>query len=145
MDYRAISAQGPALSQVNADALVVVLTPDLAHTGDAALDRLIDDAVKAQDFALKAGKTLYVHRPAGVKASRLVLSAAANAEPKAFKAAVAKGLAAVKDLGAAHTAVAAAQGLALTTAHAQALALAVADATYVFRHTKPSAPKAGAL
>ena len=58
MDYRAISAQGPALSQVNADALVVVLTPDLAHTGDAALDRLIDDAVKAQDFALKAGKTL---------------------------------------------------------------------------------------
>ena len=145
MDFRAISAQGPALSQVNADALVVVLTPDLGRTGDAALDRLVDDAVKAQDFALKAGKTLYLHRPAGVKASRLVLSAAANTEPKAFKAAVAKGLAALKDLGAAHAAVAVAQGFALTTPHAQALALAVADATYVFRHTKPSAPKAGAL
>lgn len=145
MDYRAISAQGPALSQVNADALVVVLTPDLARTGDTTLDRLIEDAVKADDFALKAGKTLYVHRPSGVKASRLVLSAAANAQPKAFKAAVAKGLAAVKDLGVVHAAVAVAQDFALTTPHARALALAVADATYVFRHTKPSAPKAGAL
>ena len=57
MDFRAISAQGPALSQVNADALVVVLTPDLGRTGDDALDRLVDDALKAQDFALKAGKT----------------------------------------------------------------------------------------
>lgn len=145
MDYRAISAQGPALSQVNADALVVVLTPDLARTGDADLDRLIHDAVKAEDFVLKAGKTLYLHRPSGMKVSRLVVSAAADAKPKSFKAAASKGLAHLKDLGAAHAAVAGAQGFDLTVAHAQALVLAVADATYVFRHTKPSAPKAGAL
>jgi leucyl aminopeptidase len=145
MDYRAISAQGPALSQVNADALVVVLTPDLACTGDTVIDTLIADAVKAGDFALKTGKTLYVHRPAGVKASRLVLTAAADAQPKAFKAALDKGLAPLKDLGAAHIAVAGATGLTLATHHAQALVLAVADATYVFRHTKPSAPKPGVL
>ena len=145
MDYRAISAHGPALSQVNADALVVVLTPELIQTGDATLDRIVDEAVKADDFALKAGRTLYVHRPAGLKSARLVLAVASSAQPKGVKAAVGKALTSVKELGVAHTAVAWAQGLSLTASHAQALVQAVADATYVFRHTKPSAPKPGAL
>ena len=135
MDYRAISAQGPALSQVNADALVVVLTPELIQTGDATLDRIVDEAVKADDFALKAGRTLYVHRPAGLKSARLVLAVASSAQPKGVKAAVGKALTSVKELGVAHTAVAVAQGLSLTASHAQALVQAVADATYVFRHT----------
>jgi leucyl aminopeptidase len=145
MDYRAISAQGPALTQVNADALVMVLAPELTRSGDATLDRLVDEAVKSGDFAFKAGKTLYVHRPAGVKAARLVLTVAGSAQAKDLKATAGKALTALKDLGAAHTALAVAKGLALTAAHAQAVVQAVADATYVFRHTKPSASKAGAL
>ncbi|TAK97152.1 MAG: leucyl aminopeptidase [Aquabacterium sp.] len=145
MDYRSTVAEGPALSQVNADALLLVLTSDQAVTGDAVLDKLIKDAVAADDFALKAGRALYIHRPAGVKAARLVLLAAADAKPKSYKAAVVKGLAQVKELGAAHVAVASGKGLALSADHAKALALGVADATYVYRHTKPSASKAGAL
>jgi leucyl aminopeptidase len=145
MDYRSTVAQGPALSQVNADALLLILTPDLATTADPALDKLIKDATAAGDFALKAGRVLYVHRPVGVKASRLVLLAAGDDKAKSFKSAVAKGLAQVKELGAVHVAVAAAKGLVLTAEHAQALVLAGADATYVYRHTKPSAPKPGTL
>jgi leucyl aminopeptidase len=145
MDYRTTVAEGPALSQINADALLVVLTNDLATTGDTVLDKLLKDAVSSDDFVLKAGRALYVHRPAGVKAARLVLLAAADATPKSYKSAVAKGLAQVKDLGAAHVAIAVAKGLALSVDHAKALVLGVADATYVYRETKPSAPKPGAL
>ncbi|MDI1260342.1 leucyl aminopeptidase [Aquabacterium sp.] len=145
MDYRYTVAQGPALSQINADALLVILTGDHATTGDPALDALAEQALKGNDWALKAGKVLYVHRPVGVKAARLVLVAAADASGKAFKAAVGKGVAEVKDRGVAHLAVAVGAGWLLEAGHAQSLVLAVADATYVYRHTKPSAPKASGL
>ncbi|MDO9003282.1 MAG: leucyl aminopeptidase [Aquabacterium sp.] len=145
MDYRYTVAQGPALSQINADALLVILTGDHATTGDPALDAVAEQALKGNDWALKGGKVLYVHRPAGVKAPRLVLVAAADASGKAFKAAVGKGVAEVKDRGVAHLAVAAGAGWPLEAGHAQSLVLAVADATYVYRHTKPSAPKASGL
>jgi leucyl aminopeptidase len=145
MDYRASVAQGPAVSQVNADALLVILTPDLATTGDPVLDGLIKDATATGDFALKSGRSLYVHRPAGVKAPRVVLLAAADDKPKSFKAAVAKGVSQVKELKVGNVVVATAQGFAPGADHAHALVQAVADATYVYRHTKPSAPKPGAL
>ena len=145
MDYRSSVAQGSSLSQVNADALLLVLTPEQSQTADPVLDALIQDAVKADDLALKAGRALYLHRPRGVKTARLVLAVAADAKPKSFKSAVAKGLSLLKDGGAAHVAIAAAEGLQLESDHARVTVLAVADATYVFRLTKPSAPKAGSL
>jgi leucyl aminopeptidase len=73
------------------------------------------------------------------------LLAASDDKAKSFKSAVAKGLAQVKELGAAHVAVAAAKGLVLTAEHAQSFVLAGEDAAYVYRHTKPSAPKPGTL
>ena len=145
MDYRSSVAQGSALSQVNADALLLVLTPEQSQTTDPVLDALVQDALDAGDLALKAGRALYLHRPRGVQAARLVLAVAADAKAKSFKAAVAKGLALLKDGGAAHVAIAAAEGLELSADHARVAVLTVADATYVFRLTKPSAPKVGAL
>jgi leucyl aminopeptidase len=143
MDYRSSVAQGPALSQLNADALLLVLTEARSSTSDPVLDKLIKEAVGAGDFVFKAGKSLYVHRPAGVTAGRLLLLAAADESPKAFKGAVGKGLAQLKDLGAGHAAVA--SSFDLSAEHAQALVLAAADATYIYSHTKPSAPKPGQL
>jgi len=145
MDYRFAVAQGPALSQTSADALLLVLTADQATSADPVLDKLVKDAIASDDFALKSGRSLYVHRPAGVKAARVLLLAASDGKPKSLKVAVAKGLAQLKELGAAHVAVALAKGLSLSAEHAQAVVLAAADATYVYRHTKPSAPKPGAL
>jgi len=145
MDYRSTVAQGPALSQVNADALLVILATEHGSTDDPVLDKLIKDALASGDLALKAGRSLYLHRAVGVKAPRLVLSVAADASVKSFKSALTKGLASLKDLGAAHVAVALAKGLPTTGEQAQALVQAVEEAQYVFRHTKPSAPKPGVL
>jgi leucyl aminopeptidase len=112
---------------------------------DKPLAALLDDAVKHGDFEFKAGRCLYLHRPAGLKAARLAYVAAADGSAKALKAAIAAGLSPLKALGVADVAVASVGGEALTAAHAQALVAAVGDAVYVYRHTKPSAPAAPKL
>jgi len=142
MDVRHQILSLTTLSSLNVDALLLVVAGDAL---DAKLDKKlgasIEDAIAQGDFQLKAGRTLYLHRLQGVRAARVVVSAASGASPKAFKAAVAQGLAALKHTGAKHVGVAAA-GVELDASHAEALVAAALDATYVYRHTKPSAPPA---
>jgi leucyl aminopeptidase len=143
MDFRHLISTPTTLSQVAADALLIVVH---GTTVDALLDpvvaKFINEAVGAGDFQLKAGRMLYIHRPLGLKANRLIVVGAAAASAKSFKAAVVCGLTHLKGLGATHIAVAVADGNALTELHGEALATAAADAVYVYRHTKPSAAKA---
>ena len=146
MDFRHQLSSLDALANVSADALLLVVAGDAVDkTLAAPLARALSDAVTQGDFQLKAGKLLYLHRPAGVKAARLVLAAAGATSAKAFKAAVALGIQQLKGTGAKHVAVALAGAGELGAAHAEALVAAVSDATYVYRHTKPSAPAAAAL
>ncbi len=145
MDFRSIVAQGSALAQATTDSLLLILTPELSETKDPALDSLIKDARSGNDFELKTGRTLYAHRPQGVKSARVVLAVAADTSAKAFKAAAAKGLGVLKELGTTQAVVAPASGYTLTAAHAQGLVAAASDLTYVYRQTKPSAPKAARL
>ncbi|MFM8342918.1 MAG: leucyl aminopeptidase [Betaproteobacteria bacterium] len=146
MDFKSV-ALGPAgLSTLSADALLVVVAGTAMPADvEAPVAALLRDAVKGGDLELKAGRTLYVHRPAGLKTQRLVLAVAADDSAKSFKAAVAAGLSGVKGLGVAHLAVAQVGTSRITEAHAEALAAAVAGAVYVYRHTKPSAPNAPRL
>jgi leucyl aminopeptidase len=145
MDVRHQILSLTALSSLNADALLLVVAGDSLDTKlDPKLAAPIDDAIAQGDFVLKAGRTLYLHRQPGVRAGRVVLAAASGTSPKAFKSAVASGLAALKHTGAKHVGVAAA-GIELDASHAEALVAAALDATYVYRHTKPSAPPAAAL
>ncbi len=126
------------MAAVDADALLLVVCGDAAPAALAPIAAaLVAEAVKSGDFQFKPGRTLYVHRPAGMAAARLVVVAAADDTPKAFKKALAAALGVVKGLGAKHVAVAA--PFALTADHAEALVTAAADATYLYRHTKPSA------
>src|SRR6218665_2757984 len=146
MDFQhQISSLGQ-LSTLPADALVIVVQGESA---DAALDPKLAgplaDAVAQSDFQFKAGRTLYLHRAAGVKAPRVVFAATASAGPKAFKAAVTQALGQLKGLGAKHVAVAYAGEGDLTDQHAEALVTAALDATYLYRHTKPSAPAPSAM
>jgi leucyl aminopeptidase len=144
MDFRFQAIAGGASGHA-ADALLVVVTGDQAAAGlDKPLAVLYADALEHGDFELKAGRCLYLHRPVGVKAPRLAFAAAANATPKAFRAAVAAGVAALKALGVKHLAVAA-SGVEFSDAHADALIAAASDAVYVYRHTKPSASPAPKL
>ena len=146
MDFRHQLSTAGALSSLAADALLVVIHGDAVDPSlDPAIALAIKDAVAHGDFQFKAGRTLYLHRPAGLKAARLVVAAAGSASVKAFKTAVAHGLAPLKGLGAKHVAVALGNAGEVTEQHAEALATAATDAVYVYRHTKPSAPTDSAM
>jgi leucyl aminopeptidase len=145
MDFRLLHAPPSGLSSVVADALVVVLCGEHAATTlPKALAAILHDAVKHGDLQLKAGKSLYLHRPAGVKASRVVFAVAKDAGAPAVRSAAAAAFGQVKVLGAKHAAVALAGG-AWREASAEAVVAAAADASYLYRYTKPSAPAAPAL
>ena len=146
MDFKTQIAPAGGLSSLAVDALLVVVVGSSVPTDlDQPLAALLRDAVKHGDFEFKAGRCLYVHRPAGVKAARLAFVAAADNSTKAFKAAVANGLGQVKALGVKELAVAGVGGDALSAGHAESLVAAASDAVYLYRHTKPSAPAAPKL
>ena len=146
MDFKTLITTPNDLATLRGDALVIVLPADKSQWRlPKALADVVQDAVKHGDLELKAGKTLYLHRPAGVTAPRVVASVAANGEPKAFKAAVAAALGPLKGTGVKQLVVAWAGQDEPGAAQAEALVAAAADAVYVYRHTKPSAPAAWSL
>ena len=137
--HRVAPAQGLAKLEVDALVLVVAAGPLDKGLGTPLAD-LLADAVATGDLTLKKGKSLYLHRPAGFAAQRVVVSVAADGTAKSFKAAVTQGFGALKGGGAKRLAVAWAGSAAISDAHAEAAVLALADTTYLYRHSKPSAP-----
>jgi leucyl aminopeptidase len=145
MDFRHQIAAPSALANLSFDALVLIVAGDVVEPGlDPALAALVDDAVALGDFELKAGKTIYLHRVAGIQSPRVVVAAAGAASAKAIKAAAGAAFAQIKSLGAKHVGVALA-GAAWSDALAEVLVAAATDAVYVYRHSKPSAPAPAAL
>ena len=142
MDFRHRIATLESLADIDVDALVLVLGTELDPSLPAPFAAIVGDAVDDGDLALKKGKSLYLHRPAGVKARRLCLAVAADSSAKAFKAAIAAAFAGLKAGGAKTIGVAASFAGPLLSAHAETLAIAAADAAYLYTHSKPSAAKA---
>jgi len=140
MDFRHHVAAPSDLAGLEVDALVLVAGDGIDPTLAAPIASLVERAIADGDLTLKKGKMLYLHRPPGVVASRVVVSVAADASAKAFKAAVAQGLAALKSSGAKTVGIAAANGAVLGEAHAEAAIVAAADVSYLYTHSKPSAP-----
>ena len=139
MDFSHKTASPSTYAAITADALLLIVSAEGAGPElDPRLLAMFNDAVSQGDLQLKAGKVLYLHRPAGLAVPRLVYSVAGASNAKAFRAALVAGLAALKGCGARHLAVGVGNG-ELTAAMAEALVGAVADATYLYRHTKPSA------
>lgn len=146
MDFRHQVVSLDAWAAVACDALLVVVGGDKAEASlDAGVKKALADAVAHGDFEFKRGKSVVLHRPQGLKAARLVLVACGAPTAKSVKAALAAGIAALKGGGAKHVAVGLSGAGELSAAQAEALVSAVAEATYVYRHTKPSAPAPGAL
>ncbi|MDQ6639287.1 MAG: leucyl aminopeptidase, partial [Pseudomonadota bacterium] len=138
MDFKHQVTAPAGLAGIDVDALVLVVG-DRPDTGLAApLAALIAGAVSEGDLVLKKGKLLYLYQPARVAARRVAVAVAADPSLKAFKAAVALGLGALKSSGAKTVAIAA-PGTVLGAAHAEAAVVAAADACYLYTHTKPSA------
>ena len=141
MDFgHRITAPG-SLASVEVDGLILVVAGDAVDAAiGAPIKALIDDAVAHGDLTLKKGKLLYVHRPVGVAARRVAVAVAADTSAKAFKAALAHAFGSLKAGGAATLAVGWASAGEWTDAHAEAAVIALADASYLYRHSKPSAP-----
>ena len=142
MDFRHQITAATGLADADVDALVLVIGEGPDPALSAPLAALIDKAVADGDLQLKKGKVLYAYQPAGVTARRVVVSVAGDATLKSFKAAVAAGLGALKSSGAKTVGIAALNGAGVGAAHAEAAVCALADASYVYTHTKPSATPA---
>lgn len=143
MDVQTLTAATQDYTKLATEALVVVVPPETATWRlPAALRKLIDDAVAQGDLALKAGRTLYVHRPSGLKAPRLVIAVAADGGGKAWRKALAAAFAHLKGSGAARAALVWAGASEPDAAMAEAAVCVAQDAVYVYRHTKPSASEA---
>ena len=144
MDFQTQLLAPGATAKLSADALLLVLVGDtLPADLDAPLADSVADAVKLGDLALKPGKTVYLRQVPGVKAPRVVVAVAKDGSARAIQAAGAAGIGLVKGLGVKHLAVL----VAGTTGapQAEALAVAAADAVYLYRTTKPSAGEAPVL
>ncbi len=145
MDFKHHLTTPGAIGDVAADALVVLLAGDGAAAAlPKAIAATLDDAIRRGDFQMKNGRVLVLHGAASVKAPRLVFAHAANGTPRALRSAAAAAFGQLKPLGAKHAALALA-GAAWNESSAEAVAMAAAEAVYVYRHTKPSAPPAPAL
>ncbi|XHS77547.1 leucyl aminopeptidase [Burkholderiaceae bacterium UC74_6] len=141
MDFRTQPAAFDALVGVAADALLVIVAGSaLPKNLDRAVAAIAQDAIKLGDFELKGGQTLTVQRPQGLKAPRLVLAASGSGTVKAARGALAAALGQLKARGVANVAVAFVGFEGLSQALAEHVVLAAREASYVYRHTKTSAP-----
>src|SRR5262245_20372890 len=142
MDFKTLTTTPNDLATLRGgDALLVVLPADKATWRlPKPLADAVQDAIKQGDLDLKAGKTLYLHRPAGMSVPRVAVSVAGNDTAKSFKAALVAGLGLLKGTGTKQLVVAWASRSEPEAAHAETVVNAVSDAVYVYRHTKPSAP-----
>ncbi len=142
MDFKTTTAGSAAT--LAADALLVIVA-----SADAALDEPLaaelTRALHDGDLEAKPGQVLYAHRVAGVKAARVAFAFAGATTARAFRRALAAGLAALKGGGTRTLAVCAAGFGTLDRSHGEAVAVLTAEATYLYRETKPSAPAASRL
>jgi len=140
MDARIQALSVDKLGSASADALLVIVAGEHlpAHL-DATVSAAVKAAVKLGDFEHKAGKAVLLHHAAGVKAPRLVLAASGGTGVKAAKAALNAALAQVKGRQVTQVAVAFVGFGSLEAAVIEQSVLALADAEYQYRLTKPSA------
>jgi leucyl aminopeptidase len=140
MDFKTQVIGSAGLAAVAADALLVVVAGAAVPEGlEAPMAASLKAAVDAGDFSFKAGSSLLLHKAAGVKASRLLFVAGGDGSVKAWRKAVAAGVAALKGGGTRELAVALVGGDEGFGVGCRSDA-AVQDTVYVYRHTKPSAP-----
>jgi len=146
MEFQTQVTAAGGTGKLVADALLLVIVGDtVPATLDAPLAEGVNAAVQLGDLVLKPGKAAYLRQLPGVKPPRVAVAVAKNGGAKSLKAAAAAGIGLLKGLGVKHLAVQVAGTDAVDAAMAEALALAAADAVYVYRTTKPSAEAAPAL
>ncbi|PXW94747.1 aminopeptidase A [Sphaerotilus hippei] len=114
-----------------------------------ALDLLVRDVIEQGDLELKAGRTVSLFRPVGLKALRLLIAVVDSQDglpsPAAVRRATAALMPALKACQAPQATLLWGGSGELDGACAEAAFTTASDALYTYRHTKPSAPAAAAL
>ena len=146
MNFNLQLTNASALSKVSTDTLVVILESKTRPVGlDKATAAALESAVDCGDFEAKAGKTICLHRPSRMAATRLVFSVAADhSAPQVAKAVVA-AMSLLKSGGAKHATIAWSGASDLSSDHVQAIVMAASQTVYQYRLTKPSAARASRL
>jgi len=146
MDFKTQVAGTTGLAGVGADALLVLVGGQAVPEDlEAPLADALAPAAKDGDFAFKPGHMLYAHRVAGVKSARVVFAALGDGSVKNLRKAVVAALAPLKSGGTKTLAVALSGAGTWTAAMAEGVVAAVAEASYLYRETKPSAAPATKL
>lgn len=145
MDVRAVALDAQGVATVSADAVVLIVAGDPSHAqlvGPVA--DLLKDALSRGDLNPQQ-RQLYVHRPPGLKAPRLLLATVDRSTPKALGKAVGAAVNSLKTSAVKHVVVVPVGFDAQDASHWHAVVSAVHDALYIYRHTKPSAPAASTV
>ena len=128
-----------AAATYKTDALIILVSTK-EKTAKDTLSQLIADARKSGDLDESPAKLLSVWRPQGVSAQRVVLVSSGDGSARLVRQAVTAAVASLKAAKPAHITVC----LTDPSAHRlQAAAQAVADTSYVYTATKPSAKASG--
>lgn len=130
-----------SLANEKADLLILLVTQDF-KAGKDELSTLIAQTLKQGDFLSKVGTVLSLYRPVQANATKVLMAGAGDGSSRQVRAAIAACSAALKASSLKKLVVAFA-GPAQEDA-VRAVPLAVADASYVFTHTK-SKPEPRAL
>jgi len=130
-----------ALANEKADVLILLVSQDF-KPGKDELSGLISQALKQGDFQTKPGSVLSLYRPAQAHATKVLLAGIGDGHARALRTAFGACSGVLKGTGIKKL-VAGFAGPAHEDA-VRAVPLAVADATYVYTHTK-SKPEARAL
>ncbi|MCK6424703.1 MAG: leucyl aminopeptidase [Burkholderiaceae bacterium] len=149
MDARTLLAAVDDVKGRAADALLVILPARReAMAPGADWAGLLDEALDRADLVLEKGRTLYLHRPAGFAAARLLFVVAGDAaelSPRDMERALNAAAAVLRTLPVKSLLLVWGGAQALDAAAAEAAVRTLRAAQYVYRHTKPSAKPAGTV
>lgn len=145
MDFELKSVSLAQSSRLAVDALIVPVPdkPAVSEVSDEALVRLMGLAHEQGDLELGTGKLLVCYRPEGFKARRVVLVRCGSGESGDIRKAVAAAVGQLRQAGTSKVALVLGALDSLSQRVLPAVQ-AVADASYVYTATKPSA-KASSL
>ncbi len=138
MDFELKSTSLARVCSEKCDALVVLVAQEakFSGTGDDAISRIVGVAIRSGDFDGKAGKLLASYRPAGIAATRLVMTGVGDGSPKSLRTAMTAAINGLKG-GNAKRVVISFSALAGVSGELVRLAvLACADASYAYTATK---------
>lgn len=139
MDFELSTLSSSRATQTTADALLVLVADqDRVPRSDDVLGEFVHAAIQRGDLEEGIGKCLTCYRPQGFKASRLVLVRAGDGRAASVRKAVQQAMAAVKAPGVRKLTVFL-SWLESDIEAVRAAMMAVAEASYVYTHTKPSA------